>query len=159
MVSQQLQEVIKADQEKDRKIAELEKTVRSMQTALSGVDSESPDLQAVFDAIPIDRLPDSVTLGQIQEGWRRGWLLNVSEAAMAAGRAVSRISAAYQNAGSELPSIQFAPGEVSRTNRTTFIYIGWIADKWRNGPGAVAWRAGRDVYSEWVKANLDRPDH
>lgn len=154
-ISTELNDLIRREHEREALIHELEAQVNSLTAALTGnTPVESDNL---FDLIPPDRISDSLTVSQVRAAWRKGLLLNISESARATKRGVATMSAYYRYGKDYLPSIRMTDDTASRNNRTTLIYIGWLAAKWPDGPGTIAWRKGRAAYEEWVKDNLDRP--
>lgn len=150
-----LQDALRANREREEHIRKLESEVRSLSAAISGNDPHS-DL-SLFDIVPPHQLANVITLAQIQDAWAEGLLLNISEAAKATGKSVATLSATYQRAGANLPTLRMMENRPTRNNRTTLIYIGWLAEKWPHGAGTSAWLKGRESYREWKEANLDRP--
>lgn len=155
-IENQLQNALAASREREAHIQMLESQVRSLSAAISGSDP-SEDYRTLFDTIPPTQLANVITLAQIQDAWAEGLLLNISESAQATSKGVATLSATYQRAGANLPTLRMMENRPTRNNRTTLIYIGWLAAKWPHGEGTSAWLKGHEVYREWVKANLARP--
>lgn len=156
-ISPQLQDLINRESQREIYVRELEAKVSNLTTALTGNQPVHED--DMFSMLTPENVALYITIAQIRDGYQRGLLLNVTEAALATGKAVSQISAEYRNPGSNLPSLQLLNRKiVSASNRTTLFYIGWLATKHPGGPGTRAWRESREAYNRWVEANLDRPE-
>lgn len=82
-----------------------------------------------------------------------GYILVRKEAAKVAGLSDDQgIQQAEKAKTKPLPTIWI--GCADRKTARPFYEVSVIAERWPNGPGSIAYKAGLDEYAKWVEANL-----